>query len=61
MPYQGRFTNHSEENLRDAVTSIKQEFPNTGEIMVRAIYELKVLMCKEAEYVQQLGMLILKV
>ena len=35
MPYQGRFTNHSEENLRDAVTSIKQEFPNSGEIMVQ--------------------------
>ena len=35
MPYQGRFTNHSEENLRDAVTSVKQEFPNSGEIMVQ--------------------------
>ena len=35
MPYQGRFTNHSDENLRDAVTSVKQEFPNSGEIMVQ--------------------------
>ena len=35
IPYQGRFTNNSEENLRDAVTSIKQEFPNSGEIMVQ--------------------------
>ena len=35
IPYQGRFTNHSEENLRDAVTSVKRDFPNSGEIMVQ--------------------------
>ena len=32
---EGRFTGHSDENLRDAVTSIKQEFPNSGEVMVQ--------------------------
>ena len=35
IPYQGRFTNHSEENLRNALTSIKRDFPNSGEIMVQ--------------------------
>ncbi len=35
IPIQGRFTDHSDENLRDAVTSIKQEFPNPGEVMVQ--------------------------
>ncbi|CAB3996278.1 uncharacterized protein LOC110252499 [Paramuricea clavata] len=31
IPYEGRFTGHSEEHLRHAVTAIKQDFPNSGE------------------------------
>ena len=35
IPYEGRFTGHSEEHLRHAVTAIKQDFPNSGEVMVQ--------------------------
>ena len=35
IPYQGRFTGHSEENLRNAITGINRDFPNSGEVMVQ--------------------------
>lgn len=35
IPYHGRFTDHTEENLQSAITAIKQDFPNSGEVMVQ--------------------------
>ena len=35
MVYEGRFSNHSENELRDAVIGIKRNHPNAGEVMVQ--------------------------
>lgn len=35
MVYEGRFSSHSENELRDAVIGIKENHPNAGEVMVQ--------------------------